>query len=160
MGEKFYYLTFVMDQFSRKIKGYHASRSMRTEDTTIPALQMAIKDLQPDQKPIIHSDGGGQYYSKAFLEMTNNRLINSMGKSAYENPYAERLNRTIKNNYLKQYNPEDFKQLTVFLRKAVKMYNEEKPHLGLKGRTPVAFEKEFKKSKLMFNNTLKAVNSI
>lgn len=81
IGDRFYYLTFVMDQFSRKIKGHHASQSMRTEDTTIPALEMALKDLDEGQKPIIHSDGGGQYYSKSFLDLTRNRLNNSMGIS-------------------------------------------------------------------------------
>lgn len=160
IGDRFYYLTFVMDQFSRKIKGHHASRSMRTEDTTIPALEMALKDLDEGQKPIIHSDGGGQYYSKSFLDLTRNRLNNSMGRSAYENPYAERLNRTIKSNYLKGYNPLDFKQLRLSLKKAVRMYNEEKPHLGLKGRAPAVFEKEYKENKFMFNNLLKTVNPI
>jgi len=150
MGEKFYYLTFVMDQYSRKIKGYHCSRSLHTEHTTIPALKMAMKDLGPGQFPIIHSDGGGQYYSKTFLDLTHNRLINSMGKSAYENPYAERLNRTIKNGYLRYYKPYDFEQLQVSLRKAVNMYNEEKPHQGIKGLTPTGYERKIK-SQLMYN---------
>lgn len=160
IGDKFYYLTFIMDQFSRKIKGYHASRSMRTEDTTIPALEMALKDLVEGEKPIIHSDGGGQYYSKSFLNLTRNRLTNSMGKSAYENPYAERLNRTIKNSYLKGYAPEDFRKLQLSLTRAVRMYNEGKPHLGLKGRTPAVFEKQYKENKLMFNKLQKTVNRI
>lgn len=160
IGDRFYYLTFIMDQFSRKIKGYHASRSMRTEDTTIPALEMALKDLGEEEKPIIHSDGGGQYYSKSFLNLTRNRLKNSMGKSAYENPYAERLNRTIKNSYLKCYAPEDFRKLQLALTRAVRMYNEGKPHLGLKGRTPAVFEKQYKENKLMFNKPRKTVNRI
>ncbi len=160
IGDRFYYLTFIMDQFSRKIKGYHASQSMHTEDTTIPALEMALKDLGEGEKPIIHSDGGGQYYSKSFLNLTRNRLTNSMGRSAYENPYAERLNRTIKNSYLKGYAPEDFRKLQLSLTRAVRMYNEGKPHLGLKGRTPAVFEKEYKENKLMFNKPRKTVNPI
>lgn len=160
IGNKFYYITLVMDQYSRSIKGFTASRSLRAEETTIPALRMAMKDLRQNQKPIIHSDGGGQYYSKSFLDLTRNRLINSMGKSAYENPHAERLNRTIKNSYLKNYNPSDFQKLQFSLNKAVRMYNEEKPHLGLNGRTPAVFEKQFYKSKLMFNNPRKTVNPI
>lgn len=160
MGNKFYYITLVMDQYSRTIKGFTASQTLRAEETTIPALRMAMKDLRQDQKPIIHSDGGGQYYSKAFLNLTANRLMNSMGKSAYENPYAERLNGTIKNSYLKGYNPTDFRSLQQSLKKAVRMYNEEKPHSGLKGRTPAVFEKQFYKSKLMSNQPRKTVNLI
>lgn len=140
LHEKFYYLTFVMDRYSRKIKGFNVSKDLRTEHTTIPALKMAMKHLQPGQKPIIHSDGGGQYYSKSFLALTEGRFINSMGESAYENPHAERLNRTIKNCYLRHYQPSDFDQLKRFLTKAVTMYNDHKPHDSLKGLTPKQFE--------------------
>lgn len=140
IGDKFYYLTFVMDQYSRKIKGFHAGMSLHTEHTTIPALKMAMKNLQVGQKPIIHSDGGGQYYSKSFLELTHGCFTNSMGKSAYENPFAERLNRTIKNSYLVCYAPATFEELKLYLAKAVNMYNDGKPHQGLKDLTPNAFE--------------------
>lgn len=140
IGDKFYYLTFVMDQYSRKIKGFQASSTLRAEDTTIPALKMAMKNLTAGQKPIIHSDGGGQYYSKSFLALTHGRFVNSMGKSAYENPYAERLNRTIKNGYLLPYNPDTFKKLQTDLSKAVNMYNNGKPHQALRGLTPKVFE--------------------
>ena len=141
LGDKFYYLTLVMDQYSRKIKGYCASKELRTEQTTIPALRMAIKHLRPGDKPIIHSDGGGQYYSKCFLSLTKGTFLNSMGESAYENPHAERLNRTIKNSYLYHYQPEDFDELKKKLAKAVTMYNDGKPHDALNGLTPKQFEK-------------------
>jgi putative transposase len=147
LGDKFYYLTFVMDQYSRKVKGFHASTDLRTEQTTIPALKMAMRCLQPGQKPIIHSDGGGQYYSKAFLGLTAGRFNNSMGESAYGNPHAERLNGTIKNSYLKYYRPQSFEQLTKQLSKAVEMYNDGKPHDSLGGLTP----KQFEKTKMMLN---------
>jgi transposase InsO family protein len=141
LDNKFYYLTFVMDQYSRRIKGFCASKELYTEQTTIPALKMAMKYLRPGDKPIIHSDGGGQYYSKSFLSLTNGKLTNSMGESAYENPHAERLNRTIKNSYLKGYQPQDFDELRKQLARAVEKYNDGKPHQALKGMTPNQFEK-------------------
>jgi putative transposase len=162
LNNQFYYLTFVMDQYSRKIKGFHASRYLSTEHTTIPALKMAMKYLHTGQKPIIHSDGGGQYYSKAFLHLTENRFSNSMGESAYENPHAERLNRTIKNSYLKHYQPKDFQQLAKQLARAVEMYNDGKPHDALAGLTPKEFEKLMskptKKRSTLFR-TLHTLNS-
>lgn len=141
---RFYYITFIMDQFSRKIKGYSVSRTLRTEDTTIAALLIATKNLSVAHKIIFHSDGGGQYYSKSFLALTADRFINSMGKTAYENPYAERLNRTIKNDYVHYYNPSNFIQLKAMINKAVWMYNEGKPHQGAKGLTPNQFELIYK----------------
>jgi transposase InsO family protein len=148
IGDTFYYLTFIMDQYSRKIKGYQASRSLRTEETTMPALTMAMKCLSPTEKPILHSDGGGQYYSRSFLSLTHNRFNNSMGESAYENPHAERLNRTIKNSYLKYYRPDSFESLKKQLARAVEMYNVGKPHKSLKGLTPLEFERIIKTQKI------------
>jgi transposase InsO family protein len=141
IGEDFHYITLVMDQYSRKIKGYSASQSLHVESTTVPAIKMALRGVKESDRPVIHSDGGGQYYGHKFLNLTKNRLKNSMGKTAYENPHAERLNRTIKNQYLRHYNPRDQKDLEVKLRYAVTMYNQGKPHTSLDGYTPDEFEK-------------------
>jgi putative transposase len=145
--DQFHYITLVMDQYSRKIKGYSASRSLHMETTTVPAIKMAMRGLPEGDQPIIHSDGGGQYYGHRFLHITRGRLKNSMGKTAYENPHAERLNRTIKDQYLRHYSPQDQKELEEKLRYAVKMYNQEKPHTSLGGVTP----EEFEKNLLMYN---------
>lgn len=140
LNGKFCYLTFIMDLFSRKIKGHSASQSLRTIDTTIPALGMALKQLKSTQTPILHSDGGGQYYCKEFLKLTKGRMHNSMCESVYENAHAERVNGTIKNDYLVHYAPNDFNQLKKMLDKAVRMYNQKRPHHSLNGLTPEQFE--------------------
>lgn len=136
----FYYLTYIMDQYSRKIKGYSTSFTLKTHHTTIPALRMAMKALPASGKTIFHSDGGGQYYCHDFLKLTSERFLNSMGKSAYENPHAERLNRTMKNSYLKRYNPQSYNQLKIMNAKAVSMYNDQKPHASIYNLTPSQFE--------------------
>jgi transposase InsO family protein len=141
IGEDFHYITLVMDQYSRKIKGYSASRSLHMEATTVPAIKMALLGVKENDRPVIHSDGGGQYYGHKFLNLTKNRLKNSMGTTAYENPHAERLNRTIKNQYLRHYNPRDHRDLKAKLKYAVNMYNQGKPHTSLEGYTPDEFER-------------------
>jgi transposase InsO family protein len=153
MNSKFYYLTFILDQYSRRIIGYSASRTLRTEDTTIPALRMALTRIRGDEsiKPIIHSDGGGQYYSKEFLSLTKGCLRNSMCEIVYENPHAERINGIIKNSYLKGYNPTSYDTLNKKLDKAVYMYNYEKPHSSIKHFTPVEFEQRLNKELLTLN---------
>lgn len=138
-----YYLTFIMDLYSRRILGYQASTSLHTENTTIPALERAFDQRKTCKIPglIIHSDGGGQYYSKAFRKLTQAAgMKNSMGKSVYENPHAERVNGIIKNNYLKHYDPKSFNDLRRKLEKAVRMYNEQKPHKALSKLSPCQFE--------------------
>jgi transposase InsO family protein len=140
----FFYLTFIMDLYSRVIKGHSVSHTLCTEDTTLPALKMALKGTARARTKgtVFHSDGGGQYYSKAFLALTNKAgLRNSMCTSVYENPHAERVNGTIKNSYLKHYGPPTFRSLVKQTKRAVEKYNKEKPHEALGGMTPQAFEK-------------------
>lgn len=154
MNNRFYYLTFIMDLYSRNIIGYSESVSLLTVDTTIPALNMAIRARKRYNLAglIFHSDGGGQYYCKEFLKITGHYgILNSMCETVYENPHAERLNKTIKNNYLYPYGPENRIELMVMLKKAVEMYNMQKPHRSLKGLSPVDFEN---KSKLLTENQL------
>jgi putative transposase len=153
MGNRFYYLTFIMDQYSRRIIGYNASKTLRTEGTTIPALKMALTRIKGNEgvKPIFHSDGGGQYYSKEFLELTRSCLRNSMCINVYENPHAERINGTIKNSYLKGYHPNSLFELERKLTKAVYMYNYEKSHSSINHYTPVAFEQKLDKELITLN---------
>lgn len=166
IDDKFYYLTFIMDLFSRKIIGYSASKSLRTIDTTLPALKMALLKRKELNGTIFHSDGGGQYYCKEFLAITRKAgMRNSMGVTAYENPHAERLNGTIKNAYLYPYDPKDFMGLKNMLQKAVRMYNTQKPHKALNGISPLQFELTLTSKQTIFNNlipkqTSKTVNHI
>lgn len=141
IDEKFYYLTFIMDLFSRRIVGHCASTTLQTKQTTLIALQQALKDRNPSAGLIFHSDGGGQYYCKEFLHLTGQYNIrNSMGESALDNPNAERVNGTIKNDYLVHYGPHNFAELKQLLAKAVDRYNQFRPHDSLKKKSPVGFE--------------------
>jgi len=138
----FYYITFIIDHYSRRILGYSVSSRLQTEYTTLPALIMAIRirGVIP-QGIIFHSDGGGQYYDRQFLNLTSRyKFKNSMCEMAYENGKSERLNGIIKNNYLRPWNISTLGELTQAVDRAVRLYNTEKPHSGLGRKTPCAFE--------------------
>jgi transposase InsO family protein len=140
---KFYYITFIIDSYSRRIIGYSVSSRLLTIYTTIPALKMAIKtrsgfDLS---KLIFHSDGGGQYYAQEFLKITEDlNITNSMCKNAYENGKAERVNGVIKNNYLVHKHIDSPEKLVKEVDRAVHLYNCDKPHIELKRKSPIQFE--------------------
>lgn len=145
IGEKFYYLTFILDLYSRFIVGHSVSRTLLTGDTTIPALRMALKARDTTEGLIIHSDGGGQYYSKEWLDLTKEgKLKNSMCETVYENACAERLNGTIKNDYLVHYGPETFDELVTLSRRAIFNYNYTRPHQSINKLSPVQFEESLK----------------
>ena len=141
----FYYITFIIDCYSRRILGSHVSSRLFTEQTTLPAIVQAIKTRDNGIPPgmIFHSDGGGQYYDKIFLALTRRYGIrNSMCEYAYENGIAERINGVIKNNYLIHWNIRTLGDLTKSVDRAVHLYNEDKPHVSLQRMTPVEFERK------------------
>jgi putative transposase len=143
IGCKFYYLTFILDSYSRRIIGYSVSNRLSTEYTTLPALKMAINTRKNYNLKglIFHSDGGGQYYAKEFLKITSKSgILNSMCKNAYENGKAERINGIIKNNYLIHKHINSFEKLLKEVDHAIQMYNQEKPHIRLNRKSPIQFE--------------------
>lgn len=147
IGEQFYYLTFVLDLYSRMIVGYSIANNLLTVSTTIPALKMALEKRRITVGLIIHSDGGGQYYCKEWLQLTgHNQMQNSMCETVYENPHAERINGIIKNDYLVGYGPENYEQLQHLTTKAVTKYNLEKPHGSIGKISPHQFEKSLAES--------------
>ena len=141
--DRFYYLTFILDAFSRRIVGHATSAGLDTQSTTLQALKMAIKSRQVlDTKGLIfHSDGGGQYYAREFLKLTSKYgLLNSMCEYPWENGKAERINGIIKNNYLIHRRIGSFEDLQREVDRSVHLYNYDKPHKKLGRKTPVEFE--------------------
>jgi len=146
LQNRFYYITFITDAFSRRIVGHSLSTTLITENTSLSALKMALKcrRYSKENKPgdlIFHSDGGGQYYAGIFIEQL--RLLgikSSMAEDVYENAIAERVNGIIKNNYLVHRSITSYVQLKKELDRSVALYNSQKPHRSLKNETPIAYE--------------------
>ena len=143
MNGRFSYLTFIMDLYNREVVGSSESDNLRTEKTTIPAIRQLIRTRgsQNLEGAIFHSDGGGQYYCKEFKAITSKlKMCNSMTQEkVFENSHSERLNGIIKNDYIYPYGPDDRPALKKDLKKAVWMYNNEKPHSSLNDLTPVQY---------------------
>ncbi len=143
MSGRFYYLTFIMDLYNREIVGSSISDNLRTENTTIPAIRQVVRTRgsQNLEGAIFHSDGGGQYYCKEFIAITRKlKMCNSMTQEGvYENAHSERLNGIIKNDYLYPYHPNNRPALKMATKKAIWMYNNEKPHSSLNNLTPVQY---------------------
>lgn len=138
VGDKFYYAVFIIDVYTKKIVGYQLSNHMRAT-ANIKALKMALK---VHKSPLIHhSDRGSQYICKEYIELLkDNKSKISMALSAQDNAYAERINKTIKEEYLDYWKPKTFEQLKRQTTKAVWNYNNKRNHNNLKKLSPVDFE--------------------
>lgn len=141
VGMRFYYAVFIIDVYSKKIVGYKVSCSMHAT-ANVGALAMALKDCPAPE--IHHSDRGSQYSSQAYVSKLKGQKVKiSMGLQAQDNAYAERVNRTIKEEYLDHWQPKTYEQLGRQIKKAVEHYNLKRPHNHLNKMTPAYFEKQY-----------------
>lgn len=67
-NEGFLYLTTVIDLYDRKIVGWSLSNGMSTEETSLAAWKMAVKNRIVAKGLIFHSDRGVQYASNKFVK--------------------------------------------------------------------------------------------
>jgi len=157
IGEDFFYGVFIIDVYTKNIVGYRVSNHMRAE-ANVAALKMAFKNHKPPEYH--HSDRGSQYTYKAYVSLLkeNNCKI-SMATTAQDNAYAERINRTIKEEYLDYWKPKSFSQLRSLVKRAVDQYNSTRPHKNLGHLSPSEFKRKWdlmkEKSKpkvIIFNN--------
>lgn len=143
VGEDHYYIVFILDVYTRLITGYNVSSTLKASEN-IKALKMALRCRQGQDHSMLihHSDKGSQYINKEYLELLKSNGIQvSMCDYAWENAYCERLNRTIKEEYLETRNIQTLEQLKIEVKRAVNLYNTDRGHQKLyKQMSPFQFE--------------------
>lgn len=138
VGNNFYYAVFIIDVYSKKIVGYKVSKTMRAI-ANVEALTMALRDHRAPK--IHHSDRGSQYSCHRYISLLKDRKTQiSMGLKAQDNAYAERINRTIKEEYIDHWKATTYEQLKHHVKKAVEHYNQKRSHQHLNRMTPAGFE--------------------
>ena len=129
----------MTDAYSRKIVGYHLDEHMQT-NAVGKALQMAVSRRQHKLPLIHHSDRGIQYCSAEYQAIHQKHQINcSMtdGYDCYQNALAERVNGILKHEFLIN-KPKDLAEARLMVKQSIEIYNERRPHLSLKYKTPDA----------------------
>ena len=140
---KFYYIVMIMDVYSRRIIGYSLADNMRAENN-FAALKMALmfRGITNYHKTLIHhSDKGSQYASDLYTQTLDDYGIAiSMCDDVLENSHIERVNETIKNQYLNRMQINSEKELIQKVKSVMETYNNLRPHQSLNEITPCEFE--------------------
>ena len=138
----FVYVAVLMDVFTRRIRGWQVSRHLN-QLLTLKPLEQALCQSVPE---IHHSDQGVQYLSNAYITTLMRHGIEvSLARRGcpWENGYAERLIRTLKEEevYLNDYEniSEVQARISYFIEQ---VYNQKRPHSALAYLTPVEFEQK------------------
>jgi putative transposase len=142
--EGYSYLSLITDAYSRKIMGYTVSDSLDAEQSR-RALQMALGNRCYPYRPLIHhSDRGHQYCSSEYVALAQAhhiRMSMTEHSDPYENALAERMNRTLKEEFCLSGRLPSRRVAALAVDQAVDLYNTYRPHLALNGQTPADVHK-------------------
>jgi len=133
------YLALITDTYSKKIVGYDFSSSL-SADSSIKALNMAIKNRRYKNRSLIHhSDKGIQYCCNEYQKILNKYKIScSMTESydPYQNAVAERVNGILKDEFRLEKYKVDYNTMNDLITNSIYVYNTMRPHFSCNMLTP------------------------
>ena len=140
------YLTIVLDIFDRKVIGWALSSDLTAENTSVAAFRMAVKNRQPSEKLIFHSDRGVQYACYAFANLLSSykSVERSMSRkgNCWANAVAESFFKTIKVELVYRNRYLDKNQAAISIFEWIETwYNRNRRHSALGNLTIKEFEK-------------------
>ena len=144
--EGFLYLTTIIDLYDRKMIGWSLSNGMNTEETTLAAWKMAIRNRNVQKELIFHSDRGVQYANKKFANTIESYgVIRSMSRkgNCWDNAVAESFFKSLKTELIygnKLINKEQM-ELEIFEYIEI-WYNKKRRHGALNYKTIEEFNNQ------------------
>ena len=138
----FIYVCLFMDVFTRMIRAWQISQHL-TQSLTLKPLEEALHRSVPE---IHHSDQGVQYLSNAYLSTLRHHGIEiSVARRGcpWENGYAERLIRTLKEEEVHLNAYEDIHEARARIGQFItQVYHQKRPHSALGYLTPMEFQRK------------------
>jgi transposase InsO family protein len=138
----FCYLSMILDAYTEEIVGWAIGPTLDTE-YPLRALQTALERIENIDKETLtlihHSDRGVQYASARYVELLQKygiRISMTEDGNPKENPQAERINNTMKNELLKGMRFTSLAEVIEAVAPAVTFYNEERLHMSIDMMTP------------------------
>ena len=137
-------ISFVMDNYSKLILGYHVSRR-NTFDLVRRSLKKSIDTIlihQNMEHSYLVTDGGAENHNKhldRFIQkLSAHRItkIKALKDIRFSNSPVEAVHRSIKGRYLRNRKFDTIASLNKYLKWAVHDYNCVRPHYKHRPRTP------------------------
>lgn len=140
-GGAFCYLATLMDRYSRDLVGWELAETM-TDELTLAALRMAIRERQPPAQLVHHTDRGGQYASTRYRAVLRRAgMLQSMSRAGnvYDNAFMESCFGTFKTE-LEMTEYETCWTARREIAEYIDYYRNERKHSALGYLSPKQFE--------------------
>lgn len=159
----FYFIFLITDVCSHKIIGHRVALSL-DGDHALATLRMSQRTSGHQLEGIIHhSDRGSQYCYGEYVHALKERGMRvSMTQSSdpRDNAVAERVNGILKNELLAHLKVTNLAQAIAYLDEAVRIYNEERPHLSCDMLKPSEAHQLTSKPRRRWKNYYGTVNPV
>ena len=140
------YLATIKDIFHKEIVGWAIANHMRTE-LRLEALKNAVMKHRPPKGLIHHSDQGGQYCSKEYIEALDGYgMVRSMSRrgNCWDNAPAESFFSTIKSERIYHKNYKGFDEMRQDIFWYIEcFYNRNRRHSAIGNLTPAEYLKRY-----------------
>ena len=140
------YVAFVVDVFSRRIVGWRAHTTVRT-DLVLDALAQALHDRELEGRLIVHTDRGSQYVAMRYTSrLADAGAAPSVGSAgdAYDNALAESIIGRYKTEVIHRRGPwKGFDDVEYATLEWVAWFNTRRILEPLRYVSPAEFEEQY-----------------
>lgn len=138
------FLSVIMDLYSRKILSWSLSNTRTTEDTS-KILKRAIRERQPDEGLIFHTDRGIEFTGKGFRDvLLKHNFKPSVNRLGYctDNGHMESYFHSLKAELIRGRKFNSMNDLRYALNSYINhFYNKKRLHSGIGYCSPIEYEK-------------------
>lgn len=138
------YLGVIMDLYSRKILSWSLTETRTTEDTS-KILKRAIRQRQPREGLIFHTDRGIEYTGKDFRQvLKKHKMKPSVNRLGYctDNGHMESYFHSLKAELIRGRKYKSMNDLRYALNSYINhFYNKKRLHSGIGYHSPIEYEK-------------------
>ena len=138
------YLSVIMDLYSRRILSWSLTNTRTTEDTA-KILKRAIRERQPDEGLIFHTDRGieftGKDFRKVLIQHNMKPSVNRLGYCT-DNGHMESYFHSLKAELIRGRKFNSMDDLRYALNSYINhFYNKKRLHSGIGYCSPIEYEK-------------------
>jgi putative transposase len=141
--KQFFFMANLVDVFDRNLVGQHVGSSCQATDVCAVVKNALQNRIASDQdRPIIRTDNGPQFVSKAFGEFCEAENIvheRIPPKTPNMNAYVESFHATLERDLLSKESFQTFNEAFTAVREYAEFYNNRRMHRSLGKKSPAAF---------------------